>query len=134
MVFDSDEADTASLSGRIRAAVNSGHCFAPAVLLLTRVEFERAADANPYPQADEAPKSVHLYFLADAPEAPDLEKLNDLRTENERFMLIGKVFYLHAPDGIGRSKLAEKGERALGVTVTARNWRTVGKILEMAEG
>jgi len=42
------------------------------------------------------------------------------------------VFYLHAPDGIGRSKLAARIERLLGVDATARNWRTVTKVFEMA--
>jgi uncharacterized protein (DUF1697 family) len=40
---------------------------------------------------------------------------------------------LYAPDGIGRSKLAAKIEKALGVPVTARNWNTVGKIIAMVE-
>jgi uncharacterized protein (DUF1697 family) len=43
-----------------------------------------------------------------------------------------QVFYLHAPAGIGRSKLAARVEQALGVAVTARNWRTVCKIMAMA--
>jgi uncharacterized protein (DUF1697 family) len=42
------------------------------------------------------------------------------------------VAYLHAPDGIGRSKLAARLEKALGVAGTGRNWRSVGKILEIA--
>ena len=36
------------------------------------------------------------------------------------------------PMGLGGPKLAERVERALGVAATARNWRSVGKILEMA--
>jgi len=43
------------------------------------------------------------------------------------------VFYLHAPDGIGRSKLAASAERLLGVPLTARNWRTICKIKDLAE-
>ncbi len=42
------------------------------------------------------------------------------------------ALYLHAPDGIGRSKLAERVEKALGVPVTARNWRTVSTLRGMA--
>ena len=43
------------------------------------------------------------------------------------------MFYLHAPDGIGRSKLAANIEKVLGVPTTARNWRTVRKVMEMAQ-
>jgi hypothetical protein len=36
--------------------------------------------------------------------------------------------------GFGISKLAAKAGRLLGVDTTARNWRTVGKLLELAKG
>jgi uncharacterized protein (DUF1697 family) len=42
------------------------------------------------------------------------------------------IFYLNAPEGFGRSRLAAKDEQCLGVPVTARNWKTVRKLLEMA--
>jgi uncharacterized protein (DUF1697 family) len=58
--------------------------------------------------------------------------LEETRAPNERFVLQGKAFYLHAPDGIGRSKLAANVEKLLGVSATSRNWRTVRKLIEMA--
>lgn len=70
--------------------------------------------------------------LAATPESPDLDLIEALRADTEGFALKDDVAYLHAPDGIGRSKLAARMERALGVVATGRNWRTVGKILEMA--
>jgi uncharacterized protein (DUF1697 family) len=88
--------------------------------------------SNPFPDAESEPSRLHLFFLAAAPENPDLDLIEALRAETERFALTGDVAYLHAPDGIGRSKLAARMERALGIAATARNWRTVGKVLEMA--
>jgi uncharacterized protein (DUF1697 family) len=44
------------------------------------------------------------------------------------------MFYLCAPEGIGRSKLAANAEKLLGVPMTDRNWATVRKIIEMANG
>jgi uncharacterized protein (DUF1697 family) len=41
------------------------------------------------------------------------------------------VFYLHAPAGIGRSKLARKAEALLGVAATARNLNTVNRLCDM---
>jgi uncharacterized protein (DUF1697 family) len=73
-----------------------------------------------------------VYFLAASPERPDLDGLEGIKSDRERFFLGDGVFYLHAPDGIGRSKLAANVERLLGVPATARNWRTVGKVMEMA--
>ncbi|MCB0263597.1 MAG: DUF1697 domain-containing protein, partial [Calditrichaeota bacterium] len=89
--------------------------------------------ANPFPEGESEPKSLHLFFLAAPPENPDIAKIESLKSDTENYKLIGSVFYLHAPDGIGRSKLAEKVERALGVPATARNWRSVCQIMAIAE-
>ena len=72
-------------------------------------------------------KTLHLYFLREIPQDPDLAKLDEIKKESERFHLDGQVFYLYTPDGFGRSKLAERVERTLGVAATARNWRSVGE-------
>ncbi|HLP17030.1 MAG TPA: DUF1697 domain-containing protein, partial [Bacteroidota bacterium] len=72
-------------------------------------------------------------FLASLPSKPDLAALERIKAESERFQLVGKVFYLHAPDGVGRSKLAANAERLLGVPLTDRNWKTVCKIHDMAK-
>jgi len=133
VVFQSEEQSLDDISERISTAINESHGFSPYVLILTLEEFENALTANPYPEATPEPKTLHLYFLAAAPENPDLEKLEGLKLENERYSLLGKVFYLYAPDGIGRSKLAARVEKALGVRVTARNWRSAVKILELAK-
>jgi uncharacterized protein (DUF1697 family) len=49
----------------------------------------------------------------------------------ERYELIDSVFYLYAPDGFGRSKLAAGAERKLGEPATARNFTTIQKLSEM---
>jgi len=41
---------------------------------------------------------------------------------------------VHAPEGIGRSRLAAGVESLLGVSATARNWRTVTQLLALARG
>jgi uncharacterized protein (DUF1697 family) len=91
-----------------------------------------AISANPFPDPGNNPQSLHLWFMQDIPANPDYEKMQALKTANEAFELLGRVFYLHAPDGIGRSKLAQRVEHLLGVPATARNWRTVSKILALA--
>ena len=125
--------DAATLSQGIEAAALKKHGFRPRVVLLTLKELARAAGANPFPQANAASKSLHIAFLAERPRHPDLTGLNALKLDAEAFVLRGKVFYLYAPAGIGKSKLAARFEKLLGVTATARNWNTVVKLLEMAK-
>jgi uncharacterized protein (DUF1697 family) len=132
-VFQSEEQDALLLSETIEAAIKERHGFEPRVLLLASEEMERAMRSNPFPEAESEPKTLHLYFLAAPPENPDLDALEGIKGDRERFVLGDGVFYLHAPDGIGRSKLAASIEKLLGVPVTARNWRTVRKVMEMAQ-
>jgi uncharacterized protein (DUF1697 family) len=132
-IFRSSLSDTARLEKRLGAAIAKSHGFEPRVLVLTRQEIEKAARANPFPEAVENPKSVHLFFLAEKPGKPDLQGLEAVKAGRERFALKGRVFYLHTPDGFGTSKLAGRAERLLGVAATARNWRTVTTLVEMAK-
>ncbi|MCB9420500.1 MAG: DUF1697 domain-containing protein [Ardenticatenaceae bacterium] len=134
VVFQTDRVDLAELAVEMGTAVAQSHGFTPKIMLLEAHQLEDAIAANPYPQGESDPKSVHFYFLEAVPAAPDLAALEALKTEREQFQLIDDVFYLYAPDGIGRSKLAERVEKALGVSATARNWRTVSKIMAMIAG
>jgi uncharacterized protein (DUF1697 family) len=132
-VFRSKETDASVLSRRIGAAIEEGHGFEPRVLLLESEELQSAVRSNPFPEAESDPKTLHLFFLASSPESPDLGALEEIKGGRERFVLEDRIFYLHAPDGIGRSRLAANAERLLSVPVTARNWRTVRKVMEMAK-
>ncbi len=116
------------LETEIADRIEAERGFRPRILLLDARKLQASMAANPFPQAESEPKSLHLFFLEHAPPSPDLDALRAVEKESERFELIGDVFYLHAPDGIGRSKLVTQVEKALGVAATARNWRTATKI------
>jgi len=132
VVFDCDAKDKAKLAAKITAEIRAQHGFAPHVQLLEAAELKKAMAGNPYPEAEAAPKTLHLFFLDEVPPQPDLKVLDTLKAGSERYKLAGKVFYLHAPDGVGDSKLAARAEKLLGVAATARNWNTVCKLAEMA--
>ena len=133
VIFETAERDTAQLARRISQAVEHKRGFAPEVLLLETADLENAVASNPYPQAESNSKTLHVFFLAADPPAPDLKKLESIKLDGEHFTLKGRLFYLHAPEGIGRSKLAAGIEKALGVPATGRNWQTVCRVLEMAK-
>ncbi|MEO1224819.1 MAG: DUF1697 domain-containing protein [Pseudomonadota bacterium] len=131
-VFGHAETDAAKVGNMIGSGVQKRHGFRPKVLAMTAAEMARAAEANPFPSAEAEPKTLHLYFLAEPSATPDIDTICALASGSETFTLTDSVFYLHAPDGIGRSKLAQRVERLLGVEATARNWRTVANVLAMA--
>lgn len=53
--------------------------------------------------------------------------------ESEQYQLKDKVFYLHAPDGIGRSRLVANIESCLGVPETGRSLNTINKLAVMLQ-
>ncbi|MGH8456413.1 MAG: DUF1697 domain-containing protein [Stenotrophobium sp.] len=132
-VFQSAEKNVSRLSARLAHEIKKRHGFEPHILILGLDAIERAIAENPFSEAEADPGNLHLGFLASSPRKPDLGKLNSLKTESERFHLGNKVFYLHASEGVGRSRLAASAERLLGVPMTDRNWRTVCKLRELAE-
>ena len=131
VVFEGKAADAAKLSAQIGAAIRKSHGFEPQVLLLDADRLEKIIRANPFPEAEGAGNTLHFVFLAEVPARPDLAGIEKIRAASERCELKGDVFYLHAPDGIGRSKLVANMERLLGVPVTSRNWNTVCKLREL---
>lgn len=132
VVFQCKENDKQKLSHDIGTAICKSHEFTPQVFILSVEELHNAIVSNPFPEGESDPKSLHLSFLETTPANPDLKRLESLKSENERFKLIDTVFYLHAPNGIGRSKLAANVEKSLGVGMTARNWRSAKIVLSMA--
>ena len=131
VVFDSATKTTKSLTERIAQRIEERHGFRPRLFLLSREDLLTAIESNPFPRAVADPKTLHFLFLAEPASNPDMEALDGVKTPTERFKLVDGVFYLHTPDGIGRSKLAANVEKHLGVVVTARNYRTVDKLLSM---
>jgi uncharacterized protein (DUF1697 family) len=92
---------------------------------------KQAIKRNPFPEAEADPRSLHLGFLAYVPKKPDVKKLESLKKESGRFYLIEDIFCLHAPESVGRSKLAASSEKLLGVPMTDRNWNTVCRLRDM---
>ena len=131
-VFESAEKSLARLSKQLSTEINNRCGFEPHVLIVTPESLSKAIAENPFPDAVADPSSLHLGFLSSSPKSPNLERLATLRKDSERFLLVERVFYLHAPEGVGRSKLAANSEKLLGVPMTDRNWKTVCKVMEMA--
>jgi uncharacterized protein (DUF1697 family) len=132
VVFRHSHTDVATLAQEIGAKIKERFGFQPQIFVITLSDLESAMCSNPFPEAESAPDTLHLGFLSSTPQSPDLVKLESLRIAGERFQLIGKIFYLHAPDGVGRSKLASSSERLLGVPMTDRNWNTICKLKLLA--
>ncbi len=130
VVFDYD-APASDLPDRISDKIRANFGFAPQVLILRRDEMASVMAANPFIEEMQDARHVHVWLTTESAVDPDFSKLASLAGRDEQFLLQGKTFFLHAPNGIGRSKLAAQVEKVLGVGATARNWRTMLKVAEL---
>lgn len=101
--------------------------------VLNAAEWRKLIRQNPFPDALSVPKFLHAAVLAAEPDAARVEALQGFAKNGERFAVVGKVAYIHTPNGFGTSKLAVKFDKGIGVANTARNWNTVVKLMELAE-
>jgi uncharacterized protein (DUF1697 family) len=102
------------------------------VLVRTHEELARVVELDPLGGVADNPSRYLVGFLSKPPSEPAVEALESLAAGSERVVLHGRELYTWHPDGAGRSKLAAAlNSRKLGVTVTARNWNTVAKLLEL---
>ena len=120
-----------ALAEQIAAAMQSRLNLDISVLVQTADEFRKTVSDNPLDVQDADPKTLHVWFLREPARAADTARLADLAADTERFALTTSAFFLHAPAGIGRSKLAANVEACLGVAATARNWRSIQKLGDM---
>ncbi|CAN7620068.1 DUF1697 domain-containing protein [Mesorhizobium amorphae] len=133
-VFRARNGDPASLTKQLEAAFEKKWGFYSRIMVRDLGRFERLVKENPYPQVAGDPTKLHAYVLEREPTAVEIARLADKCTGPESFEIKGDVLYLHAPDGLGKSVFAGLIPRVLKVPATARNWRSVLALLELAGG
>ncbi|MEK6701081.1 MAG: DUF1697 domain-containing protein [Planctomycetota bacterium] len=125
-VVFSAKGQPAPLTKKIAAQFALDHGFTARVIVVPASRWATLVTDNPYAKfAQKDPKSVHAAICDGPPSAKGLRGLLAKAGGTETFVIKGEVLYLHAPDGFGTSKFAAGMEKASGVPMTARNWRTV---------
>jgi uncharacterized protein (DUF1697 family) len=107
------------------------------VLVRTAAEVAAAVAANPLEASTDDPKRLHVLFLETAPDGGRVDALvaeaADLAPE--RLGVSGAEAYLFTPAGYHDARLTGAFvERRLGRVGTARNWRTVLALADLAGG
>jgi uncharacterized protein (DUF1697 family) len=106
-----------------------------AVVTRTRAQLARVVERNPLAKVAKNPKRYQVSFLDAKPSAAVVRQIEETAANDERVVVDGREVYAWHPDTIARSKLwALLAGQSLGVTATARNWTTVTKLLELADG
>ncbi len=117
----------------VTASIKEQFGYSIPVVTRTASEFEGIVQANPFAEIGAEANKLHVMFLADLPDSARVEALDPDRSPGDEFAVLGREVFLHCPNGVARTKLTNAYfDSSLSTTSTSRNWRTVGKLLEMA--
>ena len=103
------------------------------VQVLTEDQLIRTIRSVPFTAKElENHKAVHVFFLT-PPCEPQMVDLNERLHPSEKIKITPSAVYLLSPQGIGTSKITNALiEKSLKTMATARNWRTVMALRELA--
>jgi uncharacterized protein (DUF1697 family) len=133
VVFQAAPALAQRIPALIAKAISENFGYRVPVVARTADEFRQVAHDNPFLRSDADPRTLHVMFLMDLPDATTVAELDPARSTPDAFLVRGREIYLHCPGGMARTKWTNQYfDSSLGTTSTARNWRTVLKLVELA--
>ena len=128
VVFKSAEKNQETLGNQIATAIKKQYDYDVPVLVKTIDQWKTAIANNPFTETDISKQGIT--FLATTPEEVTIE----IDSKDDRFQIINSEIYLDCPGGFGRTKLTNNFfERKLKTQATTRNWKTIYKLLNLAE-
>jgi len=113
----------------IEAAIASETGVKSKPIVLSLTEFRAIAEANPLLDAGDDLSKLVVTFLDEHIHPAAIERPSDDDLSPERLVITDRAVYQWCPDGILRSKLKPAWWRQFGPLATARNVRTVNRIL-----
>ncbi|GAA1499875.1 DUF1697 domain-containing protein [Streptomyces synnematoformans] len=136
VVFDDPGTPPEKTAEAVEAAVEEEFGVRVGAVVRTRDEIAAVVAANPLPEGAAEPARFLAVFLSGpAPADAWFRTADPAAYAPDRYEIGDRVVYVWCPGGLGRSKLAaDFSGRKLAVTATARNWNTVLKLLELADG
>ncbi|MGX1478322.1 UNVERIFIED_CONTAM: uncharacterized protein (DUF1697 family) [Streptomyces canus] len=133
-VFTADHGDEESLAAELAGAIEKRFGFAVDVIVRDHAYLKAIAEACPFPAAELEGRQLHVTYFSVPVDEDRYAEIDRAAYLPEEFRLGDRALYLYAPNGLGRSKLAEhlsKQRLNKGVIATSRNWNTVVKLVEM---
>lgn len=121
----------APLIEAVTAEITRIYSYPGRIVLRSAAELLQAFQSNPF--AGAPPETLHVYFLADQPAPADVQALDPDRSPADSFAVQSREIYLHLPNGMAGTRLTNAYfDGRLKTVSTARNWNTVGKLVELS--
>lgn len=135
IAFDSRHRTPEAVSTKVRDVVRREFGVDQPVVVRTGEQIERVIADNPYPHAAlDRPKLLHVTFLTAVPEAAAVELVHTDPLSRDACRVVGADLYVDHEAGVHGSRFTGSWfDGRLGVDGTARNWRTVLALLDLAQ-
>lgn len=137
ILFESDE-DAGALAERIEQVIRETFGLSIKTIIRTREEMNKIASNCPFTdeqiaraEKDAVGEVLYVSMLLEEPQPERVDKLKEYKTKDESFHLSGNNLYMLFHPTIRDSKLAVQADK-LGVPATVRNWKTISKLVAMA--
>ncbi|MFZ1702206.1 MAG: DUF1697 domain-containing protein [Pyrinomonadaceae bacterium] len=132
IAFDSRTRNEANLVSTIHDAIESDFGFNISTMVRSMDEIAEIIANSPYIGQFENDKDLHVFFLPAEMTTEQQSQLLDLANDNEFITVSGRTIYYMLRISILDSALG-KGflDKKLKITNSARNWRTVNKLVEL---
>ena len=125
-----------TLEARLEKAIAVRFGFHSDVIVRSAAEWAKLRTSNPFlRECDTEPNRVLVGVAKSRLKPGAADAIAAKAAAGERVEEAGGALWFHYPAGVGTSKITPSLiDRAAGSPVTARNWRTVLKLQEMADG
>jgi uncharacterized protein (DUF1697 family) len=136
VVFQSTGRNAPALEALLEAETKAQLDLSVEYIVRTSTEWKKIIEANPFPkEAKSDPSHLLVMFAKSALRPIDVKALQAAITGPEEIIAVGKQLYVAFNGGIAQSKLTNSLiEKKLGTRGTARNWNTVVKVADAADG
>ena len=133
VLFRADPTLAEDIPSLISESILSRFGYHVPVVARTAQDLQDIVKVNPFVESGAEATKLHVLFLADLPDRAHVEALDPNRSPGDKFAVLGREVFLHCPNGVARSKLTNNYfDSNLQTTSTARNWRTVQKLIDLA--
>jgi len=131
IIFNSEDKETIKLEEEISNIIQLHFGFDVPVLVKTYQELEQIFYACPF--SEEKKQKSYFSLLYSVPNEAIQDDISKMDYQNDLVEITQKCVYLYPALGYGKSKYNNNFfERKLKVTATARNYKTLVKLLELA--
>ena len=131
IIFTSDELSIPILEDQIKAAIADRFGFKIPVVIKTNATLQSIFNDCPFSQIKK--ENSYFFILNREPQILDIEEASRISYPNDEFVITKKCIYLYCEKGYGRSKFNSSSfEKKLNVIATARNYKTMLKLLSLS--